>query len=83
MCMHAGTVTVSDVQVGWQSPLNITGVAWTEPDHLGGRQLASIEQITSSATLLDIVRGTLLDCVIESSCHMQNSVTACLQLILV
>lgn len=55
--MCAGEVTVSEMQVGWQTPLNITGVAWTEPEHLGGRQLAAVEQIKSSATLLDMIRG--------------------------
>ena len=45
------------MQVGWTKPLNVEGLSWTEPEQLGGRQLASVEQIRSSTTLLDMLRG--------------------------
>ena len=63
LCHVTGTVSVSQMQVGWTTPLNVEGVSWTEPEQLGGRQLASVEQIRSSATLLDMLRGALSDTV--------------------
>ena len=57
MATPAGTVAFSDVSMGWRTPLDISGFTWTEPEQLGGRQLASIEHIRSSASLLDMVRG--------------------------
>ena len=53
----AGTVAISDVSMGWGTPLDIRGFTWTEPEQLGGQQLASIHQIKSPATLLDMARG--------------------------
>ena len=52
-----GTVQVAEVQAGWQKPLDVKGLTWTEPKALGGRQLASVEQIRTTQALLDIVKG--------------------------
>ncbi|DBA73186.1 TPA: hypothetical protein ACH3X1_011265 [Trebouxia sp. C0004] len=52
-----GTVQVADMQIGWQQPLNVSGLTWTEPQELGGRQLASVDHISTTNALLDIVRG--------------------------
>lgn len=48
---------MADVQAGWLKPVDITGLTWTEPEELGGRQLASVEQVKTTKALLDIVRG--------------------------
>lgn len=45
------------MQAGWLKPVDITGLTWTEPEELGGRQLASVEQVKTTKALLDIVRG--------------------------
>lgn len=55
--MVAGTVQVAEIQAGWQKPLDVKGLTWTEPQALGGRQLASVEQVRTSQALLDIVKG--------------------------
>lgn len=52
-----GTVQVAEIQAGWQKPLDVKGLTWTEPQALGGRQLASVEHIRTSQALLDIVKG--------------------------
>lgn len=52
-----GTVQVADIEAGWQKPLDVRGLTWTEPQELGGRQLASVEHIRTTKALLDIVRG--------------------------
>lgn len=52
-----GTVQVAEIQAGWQKPLNVKGLTWTEPQVLGGRQLASVEHIRTTQALLDIVKG--------------------------
>ena len=57
MVVNTGTVQVAEVQAGWQKPLDVRGLTWTEPATLGGRQLASVEQIKTSIALLDIVKG--------------------------
>lgn len=53
----AGTVRMADMQVGWRKPLDVTGLTWTEPQELGGRQLASVEHIKTTKALLDMVTG--------------------------
>lgn len=55
--VNAGTVQVAEIQAGWQKPLDVRGLTWTEPTTLGGRQLASVEQIKTTTTLLDMVKG--------------------------
>lgn len=57
MLVVAGTVQVAEIQAGWQKPLDVKGLTWTEPEALGGRQLASVEQVRTSQALLDIVKG--------------------------
>ena len=52
-----GTVQVAEIQAGWQKPLDVKGLTWTEPQELGGRQLASVEHIRTSQALLDVVKG--------------------------
>lgn len=60
-----GTVQVADMQIGWQQPLDVSGLTWTEPQELGGRQLASVDHINSSRALLDIVRGRPFDVMVS------------------
>lgn len=55
--LAAGTVQVAEVQAGWQKPLDVRGLTWTEPQELGGRQLASVEHMRTTKPLLDIVKG--------------------------
>ena len=45
------------MQIGWHQPLDVSGLTWTEPQELGGRQLASVDHINTTKALLDIVRG--------------------------
>ena len=52
-----GTVQVAEIQAGWQQPLDVKGLTWTEPQAIGGRQLTSVEQIRTTQALLDIVKG--------------------------
>ncbi|KAL3146757.1 hypothetical protein ABBQ38_014741 [Trebouxia sp. C0009 RCD-2024] len=60
-----GTVQVAEIQARWQQPLDVRGVTWTEPTTLGGRQLASVEQIKTSIALIDVVRGKPFDVLIS------------------
>ena len=56
--LAAGTVQVAEVQAGWQKPLDVRGLTWTEPEELGGRQLASVQHMRTTKPLLDIVKGS-------------------------
>ncbi|KAA6418785.1 MAG: hypothetical protein FRX49_11273 [Trebouxia sp. A1-2] len=60
-----GTVQVTDMQIGWQQPLDVSGLTWTEPQELGGRQLASVDRVNTSRALLDIVRGRPFDVMVS------------------
>ena len=57
MVVVTGTVQVAEIQAGWQKPLDVKGLTWTEPQALGGRRLASVEHIRTTQALLDIVKG--------------------------
>ncbi|DBB18517.1 TPA: hypothetical protein ACH3X3_000157 [Trebouxia sp. C0006] len=53
------------MQIGWHQPLDVSGLTWTEPQELGGRQLASVDHINTTKALLDIVRGRPFDVMVS------------------
>lgn len=57
---------MAEIHAGWQQPVDVRGVTWTEPTTLGGRQLASVERIKTSIALIDIVRGIFYALILDA-----------------
>ncbi|KAK9806403.1 hypothetical protein WJX73_002550 [Symbiochloris irregularis] len=58
------TVSIEQANLGWRQPVSMQGITITEPHALGARQLLSIETVTSTQPLWQMLRGADYDLII-------------------